>query len=141
MSDSDREKNKIILAPNDSPYRILDVHFDADSKAIIKAMRVHMVKNTRQVAAGNKAQKRLTDPRQRAETDALCRQVDQPELDVSHLSDRVDHSVREQVCPVLERMELLSDLYFPESIKTYQSEDLDFEEIPFRDLWDQQDDK
>ena len=127
------ERKKAIITVPQSPYRILDVPFDADKKTINQAMRRHMVRNRRHAAEGNKAQKRLTDTTQRVEEDALCYPVEQPELDVSHLGERLEFAIREIPRRFLDHLIVLSDIHFPENIEPYDQPDLNLGEIPFRE--------
>ena len=106
---------KIIITLPTSPYRILGVPFDAETKAINRAMRALMAKNPREGAQlGNRAQKKLTDPKERMKEDALCLEVDLPEMDFASLTARLAGEGAEAAIPALKDPSRFSDLAFPE---------------------------
>lgn len=115
-----KKGKRTILTLPESPYRILDVPFDVDKKAVNKAMMAHMVKFKRDKAMmdkGNKAQHRLTQPAQRMVEDAMCLEVDQPELDLAHLRGSIPEESNNVYCRLLENPAMLSDLGFPDNLR------------------------
>ena len=134
MSDSP----PILIAFPDSPYRVLGVAFDADAKAVNRAMRTLFRKDPRNGAAkGNRAQKQLTDPRQRIREDAFCVPADMPALDLRELADRLQAAPGTFRCRALEQPLLFSDLFFaPERLaKPPNVKDLPVR-VPYRAAYD-----
>lgn len=110
---TDDRSPRTLIAPPESPYRVLDVAFDADARAINRAMRTLFRKDPRHGAVkGNRAQKQLTDPRERIREDALCVETDLPPLDLSAMGDQIREAAAADRCPPLDDFLLFSDLYF-----------------------------
>lgn len=125
---------KILISLPDSPYRILDAPFDADSRAVNAAMRVLFKKDPvmggRQ---GNQAQKKLTDPRERVKTDAYCCEVEVSDLNLAGLAKHLETDSDDVYCRALQNPIILSDLFFSEEINLNVEIDLDFGELTYRE--------
>jgi len=130
--------SKILITLPESPYRILGVAFDADSRAINQAMRALFRKDPRNGAVkGNRAQKQLTDPRERIKEDALVLETDLPLVDLAPMETRIRETAEIDRCRPLEDLILFSDLHCaPERlIPRVQSRDLPVS-VPFRETHD-----
>ncbi len=131
------ENSKTIIALPESPYRILDVPFDADVKVINKAMRQLFRKDPRRGGQiGNRAQKKLTDPMERIKEDAFCCEVQRPQIDLNPLKKEAGRFIEDVYCFALEDPFLYSDLYFSDRLDRQVKLDVDPGEIPYREKYD-----
>ena len=131
------ENNKMIIAPPDSPYRILSVPFEADVKEINKAMRRLFKKDPRRGGQiGNRAQKKLTDPMERIKEDAFCCEVERPQMDLNPLKKEAGRFLKDVYCFALEDPFLYSDLYFSDHLDLKVKLDVETEKIPYREKYD-----
>jgi hypothetical protein len=128
---------KILLAMPDNPYRVLDVPFDADAKAVNTGLRTLFRKDPRRGGRiGNRAQKKLTDLTERVKEDVFCREVKAPVMDL----DQVDRSITLRADDVfsltLEDLTRLSDVYFMDLGGGNPVDSFDLPDMPYRQEFD-----
>ncbi len=122
-----------LLTLPDSPYKILDVDFNADSKSVNKAMRALFRRDPRNGAKlGNKAQKMLTDLNERLKVDAFCCEVKAPKIDFAALDVALDENGDHIFCPAFENLFSFSDAQAGKVINSGIDTNENFGEIPFR---------
>ena len=123
---------QILITVPESPYKILNVDFEANGREIQKAFRVFFRKNPRKGnRIGKTASKKLTDPKERIKTDTFCCPADIPQVDLNPLKDELDSSYQGIYCQAVEDPVILSDLFFPEFLPEelscdYPSFDIDY---------------
>ena len=126
-------KKRFLVTLADSPYKILDADFNADSKEITKAMRALFRKDPRNGARlGNKAQKMLTDLGERIKVDAFCCEVEAPEIDFAGLGAAVGDNSDHIVCPAFINLFVFSDAQPGVGLSSGITVQEDCGTIPFR---------
>jgi hypothetical protein len=123
----------------ESPYKVLDVAYDADSKTILSAMRALFRRDPQGSARkGNIAQRKLADPKERIKEDAFCCEAALPEVDLGALGEKLAQKDLMRYCHLLENPLLLSDAYFPDVSEVSALTDDNEREtlIPYRSRFD-----
>ncbi len=126
-------KKMFLVTLADSPYKILNADFNADSKEITKAMRTLFRKDPRNGARiGNKAQKMLTDLGERIKVDAFCCEVETPEIDFAGIGSVVGQNSEYMACPAFNNLFVFSDAQPGVHLSSGITIKKDCPSIPFR---------
>ncbi len=127
------DNKRLLIAPQQSPYRVLGTPFDIDAKDVNKAFRAFFRKNPKMAArAGKTAQKRLTDPKERIKADVFCVEVSIPQIDLTDLKDNLSPDEQFTCCPSLENKIVFSDLYCSNKLRKPLETDVVFEDLEYR---------
>lgn len=128
----EKERPATLVTLPDSPYRILEVPFDADSKQVTKGMRTLLRKDPKHGAMkGSKAQKQLNDPQTRLVHDAFCQEVISPAASLAGMGEHLGGG--DIYCRALADPLLLSDIQFPGKPSAADEIDPDWNRITYQE--------
>ena len=105
------DEEKMLIAPPQSPYRILGLPLGADDREINQAHREFFRKKRgAEMSKGKEAQGKLANKKERAKADAFCCEWPRPRMDLRDLKEKVENGGADLTCYALEHLEVFSDI-------------------------------
>ena len=130
-------KDYLLVAPPDSPYKLLGADYDDDARAVQTAFRKFFKKNPRKgVKIGRNAQQKLTNAKERVKADALCCAVPAPKVGLTSLQPWLEdcETDMDMLASAVDNLTLLSDIFFPEQLSCDLPVSLDLGELEYRSM-------